>query len=60
MSDVRDVQERWIDARDEWDAFERREWRKEGETVRDQAARREAEGKSRIRTRGPVGEKVEA
>jgi hypothetical protein len=32
-SDVRDVQERWIDAKEEWDAFERREWRKEGEAV---------------------------
>ena len=30
-SDVRDVQERWIDAREEWDAFEKRQWRKEGE-----------------------------
>ncbi|KAF8156586.1 hypothetical protein B0H34DRAFT_627525, partial [Crassisporium funariophilum] len=38
-SDVRDVQERWIDAKDDWDAFEKREWRKEGEMVRDQAAR---------------------
>ncbi|KIK00406.1 hypothetical protein K443DRAFT_679206 [Laccaria amethystina LaAM-08-1] len=32
-SDVRDVQERWIDAKEEWDAFERKEWRKEGEAV---------------------------
>ncbi|KAF9047467.1 hypothetical protein BJ165DRAFT_1581858 [Panaeolus papilionaceus] len=32
--DVRDVQERWIDAREEYDAFERREWRREGERVR--------------------------
>jgi hypothetical protein len=31
QSDVRDVQERWVDAREEWDAFEKRQWRKEGE-----------------------------
>ena len=37
-SDIRDVQERWIDAREEWDAYEKREWRKEGEIVRDLAA----------------------
>jgi len=37
-SDIRDVQERWIDAREEWDAYEKREWRKEGEMVRDQGA----------------------
>jgi hypothetical protein len=36
-SDVRDVQERWVDARGEWDAFERREWRREGEIVREEA-----------------------
>ncbi|PFH48728.1 hypothetical protein AMATHDRAFT_64743 [Amanita thiersii Skay4041] len=34
-SDVRDVQERWIDAREVWDAHERKEWRKEGELVRE-------------------------
>jgi hypothetical protein len=28
---VRYVQEQWIDTKEEWDAFERREWRKEGE-----------------------------
>ncbi|KAF5370331.1 hypothetical protein D9758_007004 [Tetrapyrgos nigripes] len=43
MSDVRDVQERWIDAKEEYDAFENREWRKEGERVRDERARVEAE-----------------
>lgn len=32
--DVRDVQERWVDAREAYDAFENREWRKEGEAVR--------------------------
>ncbi|KLO09210.1 hypothetical protein SCHPADRAFT_807392, partial [Schizopora paradoxa] len=41
-SDVRDIQERWIDAREEFDAFENREWRKEGEAIRDQRAREEA------------------
>ena len=37
-SDVRDVQERWIDAREEWDEFEREGWKREG-----QAARRAAD-----------------
>ncbi|KAI6020946.1 cytoplasmic protein [Pisolithus microcarpus] len=36
--DVRDVQERWIDAREAYDAYEKREWRREGEIVREQAA----------------------
>ena len=34
---VGDVQERWIDAKEEYDAFEKREWRREGELLRDQA-----------------------
>lgn len=38
-SDIRDIQERWIDAKEEYDAFEKKEWRKEGEMVRDQVAR---------------------
>ncbi|KAF7293051.1 GPN-loop GTPase 2 [Mycena indigotica] len=38
-NDVRDVQERWIDAKEEWDAYEKVQWRKEGETLRDEAAR---------------------
>ena len=33
-SNVRDIQERWIDAREEWDAFEKTQWRREGEIVR--------------------------
>ena len=33
-SDVRDVQERWVDAREEWDAYERVQWRREGEALR--------------------------
>jgi hypothetical protein len=50
-SDIRDIQERWIDAKEEYDAFEKREWRKEGEMVRDEAARA---GKIRERkTMGP-------
>ncbi|KAG6845034.1 hypothetical protein H0H87_001371 [Tephrocybe sp. NHM501043] len=38
-SDVRDVQERWIDSKEEWDAYEKMQWRKEGELVREEAAR---------------------
>lgn len=38
-SDVRDVQERWIDAKDEHDAHEKMQWRREGEIVRDDTAR---------------------
>ena len=37
-SDVRDVQERWVDAREEWDAYERAQWRREGEVLRRTAA----------------------
>jgi hypothetical protein len=33
-SEVRDVQERWVDAREEWDAYERAQWRREGEALR--------------------------
>lgn len=33
-SEVRDVQERWVDAREEWDAYERAQWRREGEAMR--------------------------
>jgi GPN-loop GTPase len=58
-SHVDDVQERWIDAREDWDAFERREWRREGEAVRDAKARKDAQAKMaeegskpKIRTRG--------
>ncbi|EJF56546.1 cytoplasmic protein [Dichomitus squalens LYAD-421 SS1] len=48
-ADVRDVQERWIDARDEWDAWERKQWRREGELVQEEEARRKS-GKIRERT----------
>jgi hypothetical protein len=37
-SDVRDVQERWVDAREEWDAYEKAGWRREGEALRRAAA----------------------
>jgi len=49
-SDIRQVQERWIDAREAYDALERREWRREGEILRDAAARQ------RIRNPGPNSE----
>lgn len=45
-SDVRDVQERWVDAKDEWDAWEKTQWRQEGQMVQ------EAARKSKIRERG--------
>jgi len=40
-SDTGHVQERWIDAREAYDAYERRKWRKEGETIRDAVAKRD-------------------
>ena len=55
-SDVRDVQERWIDYRDIYDAHERKEWRKEGEMLRDEAARGmvgNEKASSKIRERKP-------
>ena len=45
-SDVRDVQERWIDAKEEYDDWERALWRKEGQLVQEQKAR------DKIRVRG--------
>ena len=45
-SDVRDVQERWIDAREEYDTWERTQWRREGQLVQEQKAR------DKIRMRG--------
>ncbi|KAG6813595.1 hypothetical protein H0H92_009640 [Tricholoma furcatifolium] len=44
-SDVRDVQERWIDAKEQWDAYEKLQWRKEGEMVREEVARAQAVNK---------------
>ncbi|KAI0687704.1 hypothetical protein BC835DRAFT_1376068 [Cytidiella melzeri] len=46
-SDPRDVQERWIDARDEWDAWEKAQWRREGQLVQ------EAAKNTQIRERNP-------
>lgn len=40
---VSDVQERWIDHKDQWDKWERGEWMKEGDLVRDEASRQAAE-----------------
>lgn len=34
-SNIQDVQERWIDAKEEWDAYENAQWRQEGESMRD-------------------------
>lgn len=48
-SDVRDVQERWIDAKDDYDAYEKLGWRREGEIVRDDVTKR-----SNIRERNPT------
>jgi GPN-loop GTPase len=49
--DVRDVQERWVDAREEWDAYERAQWREEGEALRRTAAEVEKQGKLNVRER---------
>ncbi|KXN84358.1 GPN-loop GTPase 2 [Leucoagaricus sp. SymC.cos] len=35
LSNIRDVQERWIDERDAYDAYEKQQWRKEGEALRE-------------------------
>lgn len=45
-SDPRDVQERWVDAKDEWDAYEKAQWRREGLQVQEEVK------KSKIRERG--------
>jgi hypothetical protein len=50
-SDVRDVQERWVDAREEWDAHEKAQWRHEGEALRQAAAEVEKQRKLNIRER---------
>jgi GPN-loop GTPase len=50
-SDVRDVQERWVDARKEWDAYEETQWRREGEALRQAAAEVEKQKKLHIRER---------
>jgi hypothetical protein len=50
-SDVRDVQERWVDARGEWDAHEKVQWRREGDALRQAAAEVEKQRKLNIRER---------
>ena len=32
------MQEQWVDAREEWDAYERAQWRRGGEALRQAAA----------------------
>lgn len=34
---AQDIQERWVDAKEAYDAFERRAWRQEGESLRERA-----------------------
>ncbi|KAH6906117.1 cytoplasmic protein [Coprinopsis sp. MPI-PUGE-AT-0042] len=51
--DVRDVQERWIDYRDIYDAHQNKMWRKEGEMVREEAEKAKWQGVSGIRERKP-------
>ena len=48
-SDAREVQERWVDAREEWDAFERAQWRREGEALRRAAAEAGIDGETQKR-----------
>ena len=45
-SDVRDVQERWIDAREEYDVWEKVQWRKEGLAVQEAARKRQIRQRS--------------
>jgi hypothetical protein len=41
--DVRDVQERWLDAKDEYDEKERREWAEQAAKARDEADQKKAD-----------------
>jgi hypothetical protein len=50
-SDVRDVQERWVDAREEWDAHEKMQWSREGEALRQATAEVEKQRRLNIRER---------
>ena len=58
-SDVRDVQERWLDAKEEYDVYERAQWRREGAVVAEATSRAQAaqtlaatrDGASRVRSR---------
>jgi hypothetical protein len=43
MNDPRDVQERWIDEREAYDAFERAQWSKEADIVRAEEAQKREE-----------------
>lgn len=49
--DARDVQERWVDAREEWDAYEKAQWRREGDALRQAATEVEKQRKLNIRER---------
>lgn len=49
--DARDVQERWVDAREEWDAYEKTQWRREGDALRQAATEVEKQRKLNIRER---------
>ena len=58
-SDVRDVQERWLDAKEDYDAYERAQWRREGAASAEATSRARAaqtqeatrEGAPRVRSR---------
>ncbi|EGO03498.1 hypothetical protein SERLA73DRAFT_83522 [Serpula lacrymans var. lacrymans S7.3] len=39
-SNVQDVQERWVDAREQYDAHEKAQWRREGEISREEAVKK--------------------
>lgn len=49
--DARDVQERWVDAREEWDAYEKAQWRREGDALRQAATEVEKQRKLNVRER---------
>jgi len=51
LSDVRDVQERWIDHKEDWDAWENAQWRREGQLIQEQRAR------DKVRLREPSDKK---
>ncbi|KIJ26016.1 hypothetical protein M422DRAFT_244277 [Sphaerobolus stellatus SS14] len=56
-SGVRDVQERWIDEREAYDAYEKMEWRKEGETVaREKEKQKQKEQKEQGKNSAPARE----
>ncbi|THH26377.1 hypothetical protein EUX98_g7810 [Antrodiella citrinella] len=53
-SDIRDVQERWVDAREDWDAYEKVQWRREGQLVKEEVRRKNG----RRERNTPAGEKT--